>query len=256
MKSYAGKFLLFCAVAAVSLATTFAVVRIAHADALNEDFDSYSVGLIDGLNGGGGFAGPWTLFAGSGNNVTDTDYVSSPNSMLVEADGSYRDTPLVSGIDTEWQMKLPSGAHPSIAFGDMSGLGTTGCYLEINVGYVFLNNVISSGGNYTPDVWQQWRAYTDGGDCVVTVDGVEANRQPMLDDTFDSMLFTWGGSGVSYFVDDIVNTDPIPPIPPAPTSTPIGGATSTVEQAQTNLFFAFVLFYASMFGIIWLMRKH
>jgi len=35
-----------------------------------------------------------------------------------------------------------------------------------------------------------------------------------------------------------------------------GGATSTVEQAQTNLYYAFVLFYISMFGMIWLMRKH
>jgi len=35
-----------------------------------------------------------------------------------------------------------------------------------------------------------------------------------------------------------------------------GGATSTVEQAQTNLAFAFAFFFVSFFGVIWLLRKH
>jgi len=43
------------------------------------------------------------------------------------------------------------------------------------------------------------------------------------------------------------------PPPPTPGS---GGATSTIEQAQTNLFYAVTLFLAAFFGVIWLMRKH
>lgn len=37
---------------------------------------------------------------------------------------------------------------------------------------------------------------------------------------------------------------------------PIGGATSTIEQTQTNLAFAVYIFLISMFGMVWLMRKH
>lgn len=36
---------------------------------------------------------------------------------------------------------------------------------------------------------------------------------------------------------------------------PIGGATSTLEQAESNLSTAFGLFFVSMFGMIWLLRK-
>jgi len=36
----------------------------------------------------------------------------------------------------------------------------------------------------------------------------------------------------------------------------VGGATSTIEQAQSNLAHAFYLFLASTFFMVWLMRKH
>lgn len=41
-------------------------------------------------------------------------------------------------------------------------------------------------------------------------------------------------------------------VPPIPT----GGATSTPDQTQQNLSTAFLLFFVSMFGTIWLIRKH
>jgi len=43
---------------------------------------------------------------------------------------------------------------------------------------------------------------------------------------------------------------------PTPPPYQYGGATSTLEQAQSNLYNAFVLFFLSMFGMIWLIRKH
>jgi len=42
---------------------------------------------------------------------------------------------------------------------------------------------------------------------------------------------------------------------PAP-DVPIGGATSTIEQAQSNLAWGFWFFFLSFFGVIWLLRKH
>jgi len=44
-----------------------------------------------------------------------------------------------------------------------------------------------------------------------------------------------------------------------PTSTPstaLGGATSTIEQAQQNLSTAFYIFFIVFFGTVWLLRKH
>jgi len=41
--------------------------------------------------------------------------------------------------------------------------------------------------------------------------------------------------------------------PPTP---PLGGATSTVDQAEENLYLAVFVFFASMLTMIWLMRKH
>jgi len=43
------------------------------------------------------------------------------------------------------------------------------------------------------------------------------------------------------------------PLPPSPT---IGTTTSsTIDQGEQNLFNAFVLYFISMFGVIWLLRK-
>jgi len=46
-------------------------------------------------------------------------------------------------------------------------------------------------------------------------------------------------------------TEDTPPGPPD-----IGGATSTVDQMHDNLYYGFIVFFLSMFGMIWLMRKH
>jgi len=35
-----------------------------------------------------------------------------------------------------------------------------------------------------------------------------------------------------------------------------GGATSTIEQSQTNLFYGFFVFFVSFFGVVWLFRKN
>jgi len=39
-------------------------------------------------------------------------------------------------------------------------------------------------------------------------------------------------------------------------SSTIASATSTIEQTQSNLFNAFFIFFASFYGMVWLMRKH
>jgi len=39
-------------------------------------------------------------------------------------------------------------------------------------------------------------------------------------------------------------------------STDWGGATSTIEQSQTNLFYGFFVFFVSFFGVVWLFRKN
>lgn len=41
-----------------------------------------------------------------------------------------------------------------------------------------------------------------------------------------------------------------------PPAVPLGGATSTLEQAETNLAYGFLIALASMFGMVWLLRKH
>jgi len=43
---------------------------------------------------------------------------------------------------------------------------------------------------------------------------------------------------------------------PPPPPVPLGGATSTLEQTQDNLYHSWILYYIAMFGMIWLMRKH
>jgi len=41
-----------------------------------------------------------------------------------------------------------------------------------------------------------------------------------------------------------------------PPSPPLGGATSTTDQSEQNVFSGYVLFLFAMFGMIWLIRKH
>jgi len=41
--------------------------------------------------------------------------------------------------------------------------------------------------------------------------------------------------------------------PPTP-AVPLGGATSTVEQAESNLAMSFVIFFTAFFGTVWLLR--
>jgi len=70
--------------------------------------------------------------------------------------------------------------------------------------------------------------------------------------------FTWNeyvDQAMTVLVDTGTFTQGTPPSPPGPRYE-YGGATSTIEQTQTNLFYAFVLFYFGMFGMIWLIRKH
>jgi len=65
----------------------------------------------------------------------------------------------------------------------------------------------------------------------------------------------WSLIGVSSplnFTETTCEGPPPPPIMP----TDYGGATSSVDQSQQNLYNAFLLFYVSLFGMVWLIRKH
>jgi len=62
--------------------------------------------------------------------------------------------------------------------------------------------------------------------------------------TGGSYCWTETGSSV-FFVGE-------PPVPPEPE---MGGATSTVAQVQTNLYYGFVIFFVSFFGMVYLLRK-
>lgn len=69
--------------------------------------------------------------------------------------------------------------------------------------------------------------------------------------SYSELTFTGTSGWTGTIQAGSVITD-VPPTPPIPT----GGATSTVSQTQENLSTAFYLFLLSMFGMIWLLRKH
>jgi len=58
----------------------------------------------------------------------------------------------------------------------------------------------------------------------------------------------WTSKGLLYSI--TLSGTPVSP------DVPLGGATSTLEQAQSNLAMAFWLFLACFFGVVWLLRKH
>jgi len=266
-------FLLMIAVAVLAFATTLGVVGIAHADAFGDDFDLYSVGLVEGGAGGSGFTGNWTLLSGSGNNVTDTQFVSSPNSMDVNANGSYRNFTSTADLDLTWQMKLPSGAHPYIAFDD--GTYGHGCYLELNIGYTFLNSESGVPSTWTADIWQEWHVYTSAGRCYVEIDGTPVVDSPIASGvSFTRMAWLWGGTATDYYVDDIANGDVVPPDPILGCTNPLATnydplanaddgsclvvgveATSSIDQTQQNFALSIFLMLGFMFFSIYLFKK-
>jgi len=64
---------------------------------------------------------------------------------------------------------------------------------------------------------------------------------------------TFTGTIDSLCVTDTIGGCSAPPPPADATST---AATSTIEQSQTNLAYAWFIFFFSFFGMIWLLRKH
>jgi len=69
-------------------------------------------------------------------------------------------------------------------------------------------------------------------------------------------------AGDTWDLNDI-GTEPVPTVSETtcgsggpPPGAAVGGATSTTEQIQTNLFYGFVLFFISFFMVVWLLRKH
>jgi len=67
----------------------------------------------------------------------------------------------------------------------------------------------------------------------------------------DDLTGSWLDDPISF----TGNTDcpfPATSTPPLPA---LGGATSTLEQTQTNLFFGWVIFFATMCYVVWFFRK-
>jgi len=61
----------------------------------------------------------------------------------------------------------------------------------------------------------------------------------------------------SGFTTEALNAGTFPQgIPCSTGPVPIGGATSTLDQAESNLGVSFAIFFACFFGMIWLLRKH
>jgi len=67
---------------------------------------------------------------------------------------------------------------------------------------------------------------------------------------YDGATWTPRNGGANDALRDIfISTEPA-------TTTPTGGATSTVEQTQQNLFYGYALFLLSMVIMMWIIRKH
>lgn len=64
---------------------------------------------------------------------------------------------------------------------------------------------------------------------------------------------TWTTSGSTVMTAIAFEIEPVGVTPPP---IELGGATSTVDQIQDNLFYAYVLFLLTMVIMIWIMRKH
>jgi len=130
---------------------------------------------------------------------------------------------------------------------EVSGAGdpaVNGCYLDEGGGYwqkqdlsYEINNV---GGSY----------------CTLNVYGAGGATPPQY-------YTTPGCSSSAGAVGTWTNADGLSAPPPTLSETicpappmPLGGATSTVDQAQQNMILLSFLFVACMWFIIWLMRKH
>jgi len=122
----------------------------------------------------------------------------------------------------------------------------------------------------TINIWVD-EACTDPGSAVLTgnqwVSGVDIQAYPVTawswtytDPTeFKCVTVGLSGGGVDPDTELVAYSDPLPYYSvvsyPESTST-VATSTSSIDQVQLNLALAFMLFLATMYGIIWLIRKH
>jgi len=159
---------------------------------------------------------------------------------------------------------LASAAHAPLVFAldiEVSGAGTTavnGCYTDQGMGSIGhtwklddTHWIISAG---IVSTYIECRI-TDDGDDTYPQSGVQYYYKRTPADVACTSANAAGGTysigtGASAAPTVTETTCPPRPDPPSP------AATSTVEQTQQNLSTAVVVFFVSMFGMIWLIRKH
>lgn len=131
-------------------------------------------------------------------------------------------------------------------------------------GYVDTGGINLSGGT-----WYVTMTYTGSGDAQFRTNGTVtdgsyhvfsaslADYAYTVPSNADNRLkleanSSFSGTLANICVSDTTGQCTVAPPPPSG----MGGATSTIEQSQTNLAYAVYMFMIAMFGMVWLMRKH
>lgn len=179
---------------------------------VTENFDSYSAGALTPGNAGTGWSSAWGDYTAGGNDVSTTQFKSSPNSMLGKAALGKRSFSSDTSFDIFFQIFVTAGTTGSIYIGDTAALGAY-CRIAFTSGAITITATTITP-TYTDGTWQsveiqgdttasgRMRAAVNGGSfsSYVTCNGVPAS--------FAAMVVGQEGGTTVYF-DDFSNTAPV-----------------------------------------------